>query len=137
MTSTSILIPSALRRSVLAAALFAAYSSSWALPVFTLTPAAVGLTGAPVTADNVILSDFATVNFSSPTNFSEHGFLSITDFQLGGSNVVAGGLNGTYSLYFEFTGTGHLTSANTNPMTGVTSGVFDTLSYTLYGANGN
>jgi hypothetical protein len=127
----------ALKRCAVIVALATAYSSAWALETFTYSPSAVGLTGATVTADNVILSDFARVTFSSPTNFIEQGFLSITDFQLGGSNVVAGGLNSTYSLYFEFTGTGHLTSANTNPLTGVTNGVIDTLNYTLYGANGN
>jgi len=37
-------------------------SSAWALPTFTRTPAAVGLNGSPVTADNIILSDFATVS---------------------------------------------------------------------------
>ena len=127
----------AFRSTVVSVALAAAYSSSWALPVFTFTPSAVGLTGAPVTADNIIVSDFARVTFSSPTNFTEQGYLSITNFQLGGSNVTAGGLNSTYSLYFAFTGAGHLTSANTNPLTGATNGVLDTLNFTLFGANGN
>jgi len=63
--------------------------------------------------------------------------LSVASFQLGGSNVVAGGLNSTYSLYFDFNATGHLTSANTDPLAGMTSGVFDTLTYSLVGANGN
>ena len=129
--------PAAFRRTVVSAALLAAYSSSWALPEFTFTPSAVGLTGATVTADNIIVSDFATATFSSPTNFSEQGYLSITNFQLGGSNVTAGGLNSTYSLYFQFTGTGHITTANTNPLSDVTAGVFDTLTYSLIGATGN
>jgi hypothetical protein len=126
----------AFRRSLVSVALAAAYSGAWALPVFTLSPSSVGLTGASVTADNVILSDFSTVNFTSGTNFTERGYLSITNFQLGGSNVVAGGLNSTYSLYFDFTGTGHSTSANTDPTAAVTSGVFDTLNYSLIGVNG-
>jgi hypothetical protein len=127
----------AFRNTVLSVALAAAYSSSWALSVFTLTPSAVGLNGAPVTADNIILSDFSSVTFTGATTFTERGYLSITDFQLGGSNVVAGGLNSTYSLYFDFSATGHITSANTNPLTGTTSGVLDTLSYSLIGASGN
>src|SRR5690349_2507306 len=127
----------ALKRTLVSVALAAAYSSTWALPVFTLTPAAVGLNGSAVTADNIILSDFSTVTFSGPTNFSERGYLSITDFQLGGTNVNAGGLNSTYSLYFDFTATGHLTSANSNPTAGVTSGAFDTLTYSLVAASGN
>jgi hypothetical protein len=127
----------AFKRSVAAVAVATACSGALAMPVFTFSPSAVGLTGANVTADNIILSDFARVTFSSPTNFTEQGFLSVASFQLNTSNVVAGGLNSTYSLYFEFTGTGHLTSANTNPSAGTTNGVLDTLNYTLYGANGN
>jgi len=127
----------AFRRTAVALALAAAYSAASALPVFTLNPGAVGLVGAAVTADNIILSDFATVTQTSPTTFTEQGFLSITDFQLGGSNVVAGGLNSTYSLYFQFSGAGRITSANVNPLTGVTSGVLDSLNYSLVGATGN
>ena len=67
--------PVAWKRTLVAAALAAAYSSAWALPEFTFSPGAVGLTGANVTADNVILSDFATATFSSPTTFSEQGYL--------------------------------------------------------------
>ena len=133
----SLTSPASFRRTVLSLALLVGYSGAWALPQFTFSPSAVGLTGANVTADNIIVSDFATVTFSSATAFSEQGFLSITDFQIGGTNVVAGGLNSTYSLYFDFTATGHLTSANTNATTGVTSGVFDTLNYSLIGAAGN
>jgi hypothetical protein len=129
--------PISLRRTLVSFAAAAACSTSWALDQFTFMPSAVGLTGANVTADNIIVSDFATATFTSGTNFTEQGFLSITDFQLGGTNVVAGGLNSTYSLYFQFSGTGHLTSANTNPLTGVTSGVLDTLTYSLIGATGN
>ena len=137
MSPQALLTPAAFRRTLVSVALAAAYSSSWALPVFTLNPGSVGLTGAAVTADNIILSDFSTVTAPTATTFTERGYLSITDFQLGGTNVVAGGLNSTYSLYFDFTATGHLTSANTNATTGLTSGVFDTLTYSLIGAAGN
>ena len=122
-------------------ALVAACSTSaWSadLPDFTFTPSAVGLTGAPVTADNILVSDFASVTLTGATTFAEQGFLSITGFQLGGVNVVAGGLNSTYSLYFSFNGTGHNTlNAGSNPNTTVTAGVFDTLNYSLIGASGN
>ena len=36
-------------------------SNAWVLPTFKRTPAAVGLNGSPITADNIILSDCATV----------------------------------------------------------------------------
>ena len=137
MKNPSLFNPRAFRRTLVSFALLAAYSSTWALPAFTFSPSSVGLTGANVTADNIIVSDFATVTLNSPSTFSEQGYLSLTGFQLGGSNVVAGGLNSTYSLYIQYSGTGHLTSANTNSFTGATSGVFDTLSYSMIGATGN
>jgi len=128
----------ALKRTVLSMALASACAGAWAMPEFTLTPGAVGLTGSPVSGDNIVLSDFLTATFTgSGTTFTERGYLSVASFQLGGSNVVAGGLNSTYSLYFDFNATGHLTSANTDPLAGMTSGVFDTLTYSLVGANGN
>jgi len=122
-------------------ALVAACSTTaWSadLPDFTFTPTAVGLTGAPVTADNILVSDFSSVTFTGATTFAEQGFLSITGFQLGGVNVVAGGLNSTYSLYFSFNGTGHTTlNAGSNPNTTVSAGVFDTLNYSLIAAPSN
>jgi hypothetical protein len=122
-----------------AAALVSAYAAAWALPTFTLTPSAVGLAGAPVTADNILLSDFSNVTFTGATTFTDTGYLSITGFQLGGANVTAGGLNNTYSLYFQFSGTGHLTTgtSSTDARSAVTAGVFDSLTYSLVGASGN
>lgn len=130
----------ALRRTLVAMALASAYAGAWAaLPTFTLTPSAVGLAGSPVTADNILLSDFSNVTFTGATTFTDTGYLSITGFQLGGSNVTAGGLNSTYSLYFQFNGTGHLTTgtSSTDARTSVTAGTFDSLSYSLIGAAGN
>src|SRR5262249_38930366 len=128
-----------LRRTLVALALASAYASAWALPTFTFTPTGVGLTGAAVTADNVLLSDFSNITFTGATTFSDSGLLSITGFQLGGSNVTAGGLNGTYSLYFQFSGTGHLTTgtSSTDPRTALTAGVFDTMTHDLIRAAGN
>jgi PEP-CTERM motif len=105
--------------------------------IFTLNPSAVGLSGTPFTADNAVLSEFAAVGFTSPTNFSETAVIPIASFQLVGNTFTPIGLNQTYSLYLSLTGTGHLTSGvagtlTTNP----SSGVFDTLTYSLLGANG-
>jgi len=110
-----------------------------AMPQFTFNPGAVGLTGSSVTADNIIVSDFATATFTGPTTFTEQGFLSVTSFQLGGTNIVAPGLNSTYSLYLPFNATGHLTlgNAGTNVNTTVTAGVLDTLTYSLVAAPSN
>ena len=125
-----------LRLSVLCAALGAAYSTSaQPLPPFTLNPpgSTPPLAGTPVRADNIIISDFSTVRLTGPT-FSDTGFLSVQSFQLGGTTVIAGGLNSTYGLFFEFSGTGSVTAAN--PTTAPTFGQFSSLNYTLYGYNG-
>ncbi len=131
-----------IRHAFASVALVAACSTSaWSadLPDFTFNPAAVGLAGSSVTADNILVSDFSTVTATGATTFSEQGFLSITGFQLGGVNVVAGGLNSTYSLYISFNGTGHNTLGNSgsNLNTTVTAGVFDTLNYSLVAAPSN
>jgi len=108
------------------------------MPQFTFNPGAVGLSGSSVTADNILVSDFATNTVTGGTTFAEQGFLSVTGFQLGGANVVAGGLNSTYSLYIPFTATGHLVlNAGSNPNTTVTAGVFDTLNYSFVAAPSN
>jgi len=125
-----------LRLTVLCAALGAAYSASaQVLPPFTLNPAGstTPLAGGQIHADNIIISDFSTVRFTGPT-FSDTGFLSVQSFELGGTTVTAGGLNSTYGLFFEFSGTGTVTPAD--PSTTATFGQFSSLSYTLYGYNG-
>jgi PEP-CTERM motif len=124
-----------LRLGVLCAALAAFSTSAQPLPPFTLSPpgATPPLAGTSVRADNIIISDFSTVRLTGPT-FSDTGFLSVQSFQLGGTTVTATGLNSTYGLFFEFSGTGSVTSAN--PATTATLGQFNSLSYTLYGYNG-
>jgi hypothetical protein len=125
-----------LRFSVLCAALGAAYSTSaQPLPPFTLSPpgSTPPLVGTAVRADNIIVSDFSTVRLTGPT-FSDTGFLSVQSFQLAGTTVTAPGLNSTYGLFFEFSGTGSVTAAN--PTTTPTFGQFSSLNYTLYGYNG-
>src|SRR3954471_21562091 len=61
-------------------------TTAWSaeLPAFTFTPGAVDLSGSSVTADNILVSDFANVTQTGATTFSEQGFLSVTGFQLGG-----------------------------------------------------
>jgi hypothetical protein len=125
-----------LKLTVLCAALGAAYSSAFAaLPPFTLNPAGSTppLAGDPVTADNIIISDFSTVRLTGPT-FTDSGFLSVQNFQLGGAVVPAPGLNSTYGLFIEFTGNGTVTPGDPSLMP--TAGEFTSLTYTLYGYNG-
>jgi len=116
-----------LARTLMAVALGAAYSGSYALttlPEFTWNPQAAGLDAtSPITADNIIVSDFASVALSGST-FNETGYLSVSSFQLNGTAAPAPGLNSSYSLYFQFNGAG----ANNGP--------FTSLNYTLFGVNG-
>jgi len=123
-----------LAHALLAAGLLAASASASALNSFTFDPSAVGLTGATFTADNLLISDFATVTQTSATTFSETGYLSITGAQLNNATLALGGLNSTYSLYIAFTGTG--TNDGNNPLTSISVGSFTSLSYTLYAYNG-
>lgn len=125
----------ALKLTVLCLALGAAFSASAQLQPFVLNPAGSTppLAGTPVRADNIIISDFSTVRLTGAT-FSDSGFLAVQNFQLGGTTVTAGGLNSTYGLYFDFTGTGAVTAGN--PATTPTFGQFSSLTYTLYGYNG-
>ena len=107
-----------------------------ALPPFTLNPAGStpALNGSQLTADNIIVSDFSTIRLTG-TTFSDSGFLAVQSFQLGGATVDATGLNTTYGLYFDFTGTGTVNAAD--PTMTPTNGQFSSLDYTLYGYNGS
>jgi len=123
----------AFKRTFVSLALVAAYSSASALPAFTFNPAGAGLAGTAFTADNIIISDFSTVMLSGST-FTDSGYLAVQTFQLGGTTVTTPGLNSTYGLYFQFSGTG--TTSTGNPATTPTNGTFTSLNYTLYGYNG-
>jgi hypothetical protein len=129
--------PPAFKRTLVGLALAAAFSSAWALPQFTLNPAAVGLNGSAFTADNINISDYSGVTFSDATHFTDSGFLAVTNFELGGSVFTPPGLNSAYSLWFAFTATGHLTQGTAATLqTQQSSGLFDSLTYTFSGKNG-
>lgn len=123
-----------LQRGLLAAGLLAASASASALNNFTFDPSAVGLAGATFTADNLLISDYATVTRTSATTFTETGFLAITGAQLNSVIQATPGLNSAYGLYIAFTGSG--TTDGNNPLTQVSVGSFSSLTYTLYGYNG-
>ncbi len=123
-----------LARGLLAAGLLAVSASASALNSFTFNPATAGLSGAAFTADNLLISDYATVTSTSATTFTETGFLAVTGAQLNNSTLSIPGLNSTYGLYIAFTGTG--TTDGNNPLTSISIGSFTSLTYTLYGYNG-
>ena len=119
----------------------AGYGTAAAAPsLFTFSPGGAGLTGTNVTADNLVLSNYSSVLFTGAAsgggvNFTESGFLPVVQYQNGGTNVPNGGLNNTYSLFIQYSGSG--TQGASNVTSSVTSGSFSSLNYTLYGANGN
>ncbi|MGM9481305.1 flocculation-associated PEP-CTERM protein PepA [Roseateles sp. NT4] len=123
-----------LPRGLLAAGLLAASAGASALNSFTFDPSAAGLAGTSFTADNLLISDYATVTRTSTTTFTETGFLAITGAQLGNTTLTIPGLNSSYGLYIAFTGSG--TTDGNNPLTQVSVGSFTSLTYTLYGYNG-
>lgn len=127
-----------LKRAVVAVAATVACAGAWAdLPDFTFNPTGAALTGSSLTADNLLISDFATVTLSG-SSFTETGTLYVTGAQLNGSQVTGaalGGLGTTYGLYFAYTGSGTL-SASGNPASVFTNGNFTSLDFTLYGYNG-
>lgn len=76
-----------LRQVVVAVALAFGSISAWALPAFTLDPMAASpsLNGSTVTADNIVVSDYAHVQLNPVLGtFTESGLLSVQSFQLGG-----------------------------------------------------
>lgn len=113
-----------------------AASAFAALPLFTFDPSGVGLVGAAFTADNIVLSDYATIeltpNASGGANFTDNGILAVSAFEIGASPIAGSGLNSTYGLYFEFSGIGTQTTPG---LASNTTGVFTSLNYTLYGYN--
>lgn len=125
---------SRLHRGLLAAGLLLASVSASALNAFTFNPGAAGLAGTAFTADNLLISDYATVTMTSATTFTETGFLAITGAQLNNSTLAIPGLNSTYGLYIAFTGSG--TTDGNNPLSQISVGNFTSLTYTLYGYNG-
>ena len=107
------------------------------LPMFQFNPAAVGLNGTAFAADNILLSDYATVQFTTTngvTRFTDRGVLQVTGFQLSSPVVSTPGLNAAngYGLYFVFDSGG---TQNTSTFGATSTGTFDTLNYTLYGFN--
>ena len=117
---------------------FAAPAS--AAPIsFTFDPTAVPLNGsAPFTGTNINVLDFARVDLgatsSAGTAFTQFGYLQVNNISNGDATPGRPqGLNSTYSLYFSFRGAG---TQNTSNFTSSSIGTFNSLDYTLYGANG-
>jgi hypothetical protein len=118
--------------------MYAAFASSvFAAPQFTLDPTGAGLTGAQVTADNVIVSNYSTVRIDQATgSVLESGFLSVQSFELGSGSVSTPDLNSNYSLFIGYEATGTQSPAGASPTGAPTTVNFNSLDYVLYGASG-
>ena len=126
MTATRLL------RSAVALASAAACSAVLAQtpPSFTFDPNAVGLTGTSVTANNILISDYSRVTFTSGTQFTETGYLVMTGFQSATDpKIEVPGLG----MYVRFNASG--TTLGSDPTGAPTVATFNTLTYTLYGYN--
>ena len=124
-----------LRRTAVGIAMVAACASaSAALPQFTFNPTASLLNGASFTGDNVLISDYSTVEQDGAGGFTEKGFLAVSAIQLAGATFTPAGLNSTYGMYIKFEGKGTTTPGLPNLVP--TVGNFTELSYTLFGYNG-
>ena len=121
-----------------ATALLVGVTAANAAPItFTFAPSAAGLNGGNFTGDKLNILDFARVNLGATTGtstaFTEQGYLQINNVSLANNFASAPGLNSTYSLYVQFSGTGTQNAASFNASS---TGTFQTLNYTLLGANG-
>ena len=108
---------------------------------FTLNPGAVGLNGAKVTADTLVLSDYAQIRFTptSPTTaaFVDIGYLPVIGFRLNGQAVTPPGFlaadGSGWGAYIRYAGTG---SQTLSPQGVPLSATFQTLAYGFVGYNG-
>ena len=104
----------------------------------TFDPGSFASGASPFTADVLNLKDFSRVDLGNNsggggTSFTENGFLQVNNASLNGNTFDPTGNRSAYSLYFQYSGTGTQNAANFNQSS---QGVFNSLTYTLYGAIG-
>jgi hypothetical protein len=107
---------------------------------FTLNPNAVKLEGTKVTADTLVLSDYAQIRFTptGPTTatFMDAGYLPVLGFQLNGQVVKPSGYlaadGSGWGAYIRYVGTG----TQTLSPQGLPSAIYQTLTYDFIGYNG-
>jgi len=108
--------------------------TAWAAPfVWTPSAASPALTGAPIDASNILITDFDSINTATG---AFNGVLGLTGFQTpAGQTFLPSGYGTTYSLYLTFSGTSNPLAIPTTP-TSATSSAFTSLSYTLWANQG-
>ena len=86
----------------------------------------IGIAGASgFSADALKATEVSHIVFDSPTTFVENGYAKITGIVNNGSVSTPTGLNTAYSLYFQFSITGSLITAQ-----------FNSFTFDLYGVDG-
>lgn len=127
-----------IKLATIAGLLASAAASAAPIPV-SFNPQLSGLNGTPFTATKLNLLNYARVDLGATTGnntaFTETGFLLVNNAQIGSSLpfVLPTKPNTSYSLYIQFTGIGSQTGADFN---GSSTGIFSSLSATLFGVNG-
>ena len=107
---------------------------------FTLNPKAVGLNGIEVTADTLVLGDYAQISFipidKTTATFVDAGYLPVLGFRLNGQAVTSFGylaVDGSgWGAYIRYFGTGTQTLSTQ----GLPSATYQTLAYEFIGYNG-
>lgn len=100
--------------------------------VLPSTPAVPPNMPTDFTGQTLKVAEYSHTKLVGPITWSEHGYLKVTGFVNQGIVSVPPGLNSDYSLYLDYVNTGKVLVP---PVPGAT-GVFDTLSMTLYGVAG-
>lgn len=102
---------------------------------FTWNPQAVKLDGTKFTADTLVLSDFAQIQFGPGGSFLDRGIMPILKFRLNGQDVSPSGYGqaGGWGAFVSYTATGTQTF---QPSGLPDTAVFKTLDYQIVGYNG-
>lgn len=103
----------------------------------TFNPGAFAAGASSFSADVLNLKDYSRVDLGATTGnqtaFTENGFLQVNNVSLADDTYNPTGNRSAYSLYFAYSGTG---TQNAATFTSSSQGVFNSLTYTLYGATG-
>ena len=104
---------------------------------FTWNPGSLFPGAGTITADNITVQDYATVNVDPSGNFTENGLVNLSTFNNSGTPVATPGLDSSYTLYAQFSATGTQGVGNVAPSNGTSiTGQFNSLNYTLFAAQG-
>jgi hypothetical protein len=118
------------------AVLFAATGMAEASEIFSWVPSAAQLDGATVTADTLLLGDYAGIALGGDTAFTEAGYLPIEGFSLAGHAITPSGFNDLsgngWGAYIRYSASGTQTLSRY----GTPQALYEQFSYQIVGFNG-